>query len=100
MNPACADSTHGLLGESQPIRQIRKQIEKLGRSRSPVLLLGESGTGKEVVARAIHNANPTGNFIPIDCRSLVGPLIESELFPHTRGAFTGAGAAQRGLNGV
>jgi len=88
MNPACVDSSHGLVGESQPVRLIRKQIEKLGRSRSPVLLLGESGTGKEVVARAIHNANPCGNFIPIDCGSLVGPLMESELFGHTRGAFT------------
>jgi transcriptional regulator with PAS, ATPase and Fis domain len=69
----------------------------LGRSRSPVLLLGESGTGKEVVARAIHNANPTGTFIPIDCGSLVGPLMESELFGHTRGAFTGATEVKRGL---
>jgi transcriptional regulator with GAF, ATPase, and Fis domain len=90
MNPACVDSSHGLVGESEPIRQIRKQIERLGRSRSPALLLGESGTDKEVVARAIHNVNPCGNFIPIDCGSLVGPLMESELFGHTRGAFTGA----------
>jgi DNA-binding NtrC family response regulator len=97
MNPACVDSSHGLVGESQPIRLIRKQIEKLSRSRSPVLLLGESGTGKEVVARAIHNANPCGSFIPIDCGSLVGPLMESELFGHTRGAFTGAAEAKRGL---
>ena len=97
MNPACVDSSHGLVGESQPIRQIRKQIERLGRSRSPVLLLGESGTGKEVVARAIHNVNACGNFIPIDCGSLVGPLMESELFGHTRGAFTGAAEAKRGL---
>src|SRR5579862_1117815 len=97
MNPERVDSSHGLVGESQPIRLIRKQIEKLGRSRSPVLLLGESGTGKEVVARAIHNANPCGNFIPIDCGSLVGPLMESELFGHTRGAFTGAAEAKRGL---
>ncbi|MBI2680421.1 MAG: sigma-54-dependent Fis family transcriptional regulator [Candidatus Solibacter usitatus] len=97
MNPACVDSSHGLVGESQPIRQIRKQIEKLGRSRSPALLLGESGTGKEVVARAIHNVNACGNFIPIDCGSLVGPLMESELFGHTRGAFTGAAEAKRGL---
>jgi len=62
-----------------------------------VLLLGESGTGKEVVARAIHSANPAGNFIPIDCGSLVGPLMESELFGHARGSFTGATEAKRGL---
>ena len=97
MGSVCVDSSHGLVGESPPICQIRRQIEKLGRSRSPVLLSGESGTGKEVVARAIHNANPTGNFIPIDCGSLVGPLMESELFGHAKGAFTGAAETKRGL---
>ena len=76
---------------------IRRQIERLANSKSPVLLLGESGTGKEVVARAIYNCNPAGNFIPIDCGSLVGPLMESELFGHTKGAFTGAAEAKRGL---
>jgi len=97
MNSPCADASHSLVGESQQICQIRRHIDKLGRSRSPVLLLGETGTGKEVIARAIHNANPTGHFIPIDCGSLVGPLMESELFGHTRGAFTGAAEAKRGL---
>src|SRR4029077_14002847 len=77
--------------------QIRRYIEKLGRSRSPVLLLGESGTGKEAVARAIHTVTSTVSFIPIDCGALVGPLMESELFGHTRGAFTGAAEAKRGL---
>ena len=97
MNSACADSLHGLVGQSPQICHIRRLIETLGPSRSPVLLLGESGTGKEVVARAIHNANPAGAFIPIDCGSLVGPLMESELFGHTRGAFTGATETKRGL---
>jgi transcriptional regulator with GAF, ATPase, and Fis domain len=97
MGSVCVDSGYGLVGESPPICQIRRQIERLGRSRSPVLLLGESGTGKEVVARAIHNANPAGNFIPIDCGSLVGPLMESELFGHAKGAFTGAAETKRGL---
>lgn len=97
MNSACADSLHSLVGQSPQIGQIRRLIEKLGTSRSPVLLLGESGTGKEVVARAIHNANPAGAFIPIDCGSLVGPLLESELFGHMRGAFTGATETKRGL---
>jgi len=72
-------------------------VEKVSRSRSSVLILGESGTGKEVVARAIHNASISGDFVPIDCGSLVGPLMESELFGHTRGAFTGASDAKRGL---
>jgi DNA-binding NtrC family response regulator len=97
MNSTCADASQGLVGESPQICQIRRHIERLGRSKSPVLLLGESGTGKEVIARAIHNANPAGNFVPIDCGSLVGPLMESELFGHTRGAFTGASDAKRGL---
>jgi DNA-binding NtrC family response regulator len=61
------------------------------------LLLGESGTGKEVVARAIHDANPRGQFVPIDCGSLVGTLMESELFGHAKGAFSGAVDNKRGL---
>ena len=91
------DSPHGFVGQSSQIRTIRGQIERIGTSLSPVLLLGESGTGKEVVARSLHNANPRGAFIPIDCGSLVGPLMESELFGHVKGAFTGAGENKRGL---
>src|ERR1017187_5515578 len=89
--------SHGLVGQSPQICEIRRLIEKLGHSHAPVLLLGESGTGKEVVARAIHDANPAGEFVPIDCGALVGPLGESELFGHTKGAFTGAAEAKRGL---
>lgn len=97
MGSACVDSSHGLVGNSPQICQIRRQIARVSNSRAPVLLLGQSGTGKEVVARSIHNANPTGHFVPIDCGSLVGPLMESELFGHVRGAFTGAAEAKRGL---
>jgi DNA-binding NtrC family response regulator len=89
--------SHGLVGQSPQICEIRRLIEKLGKTRAPVLLLGESGTGKEVVARAIHAANPSGEFVAIDCGALVGPLLESELFGHTKGAFTGASEAKRGL---
>ena len=97
MERAATGSSHGLVGQSPQICEIRRLIEKLGRTRAPVLLLGESGTGKEVVARAIHAANPAGEFVPIDCGALVGPLEESELFGHTKGAFTGAAEAKRGL---
>jgi DNA-binding NtrC family response regulator len=97
MGSVCADASSGLIGESPAICQIRRHIEKLARSRSAVLLLGESGTGKEVIARAIHNGGGQGHFIPIDCGSLVGPLMESELFGHVRGAFTGAVDTKRGL---
>ena len=96
-HPSSEDGSHSLVGQSQPISQIRLLIEKIGRSRSPAVLLGETGVGKEVVARAIHDSNPAGNFVPIDCGSLVGPLMESELFGHTKGAFTGAAEAKRGL---
>jgi transcriptional regulator with PAS, ATPase and Fis domain len=76
---------------------VLKLVDKLGRCRWPVLLLGETGTGKEVVARAIHNVSPVGPFVPIDCSSLVGPLMESELFGHVKGSFTGAVVAKTGL---
>jgi len=72
-------------------------VEKLGRCRWPVLLLGETGTGKEVVARSIHKVQPVGPFVTIDCSSLVGPLMESELFGHVKGAFTGAVVPKTGL---
>jgi DNA-binding NtrC family response regulator len=77
--------------------EIREMIRKVGRSRVSVLIQGESGTGKELVARAIYAARPEGEFVPIDCGSLVPTLIESELFGHERGAFTGAVGSRTGL---
>lgn len=91
------DRACGLVGRSEQIVSIRRLIQKAARNRLPVLLLGESGTGKEVVARAIHSANPRGQFVPIDCGSLVGTLMESELFGHARGAFSGAVENKKGL---
>jgi transcriptional regulator with PAS, ATPase and Fis domain len=79
------------------MRQVQVLIEKLGRSRWPALLLGETGTGKEVVARAIHNVSPVGPFVTIDCSAMVGPLMESELFGHLKGSFTGAVMGKPGL---
>ncbi len=86
-----------MVGQSPRTRQVLQLIQKLGKCRWPALLLGETGTGKEVVARAIHKINPTGPFVTIDCSSMVGPLMESELFGHTKGAFTGAAVAKIGL---
>src|ERR1700757_4865773 len=86
-----------LIGESPQIGTVRRLIHKAARNRLPVLLLGASGTGKEVVARSIHHANPTGAFVPIDCGSLVGTLMESELFGHVKGAFSGATDNKKGL---
>jgi DNA-binding NtrC family response regulator len=76
-------------------------IDKLGQCQWPALLLGETGTGKEVVARAIHSqarmSNAKEPFVTIDCSSMVGPLMESELFGHVKGAFTGAAMSKIGL---
>ncbi|MGP8244565.1 MAG: sigma-54 interaction domain-containing protein [Bryobacteraceae bacterium] len=87
----------GLVGCSPAIEGVRRLIAKAARTRLPVLLLGESGTGKEVVARSIYAANPIGQFVPIDCGSLVGTLMESELFGHAKGSFSGAVADKKGL---
>ncbi|MGA2145119.1 MAG: sigma-54 dependent transcriptional regulator [Bryobacteraceae bacterium] len=87
----------GLVGCSPAIEGVRRMVAKAARNRHPVLLLGETGTGKEVVARSIHAANPVGQFVPIDCGSLVGTLMESELFGHTKGSFSGAVADKKGL---
>jgi DNA-binding NtrC family response regulator len=89
--------THSLVGQSPQIEAVRRLIEKASRNRAPVLLLGETGTGKEVVARAIYNACARGQFVPVDCGALVGTLLESELFGHVRGAFSGAIENKKGL---
>ena len=86
-----------LIGQSPKMRQVLNRIEKLSKTRWPVLIQGETGTGKEVVARAIYGSNATGPFIVVDCSALVGPLMESELFGYTKGAFTGAVAAKLGM---
>ena len=97
MMQAAREVSQGLVGNSPQMAEIRRLIAKTSRNRLPVLLLGETGTGKEVVARAIHEANPQGRFVPIDCGSLVGTLMESELFGHTKGAFSGAVENKKGL---
>jgi len=89
----------GLLGDSPPMVELRRTIEKVGPSDATILVTGESGTGKELVARAIHLASGRAAepFVPVNCGALVGSLLESELFGHVRGAFTGADHAKRGL---
>jgi DNA-binding NtrC family response regulator len=99
--PPADENRHILIGHSARTRHIRRMIERMGKCRWPALLLGETGTGKEVVARAIHAHTRTTNarepFVTIDCSSMVGPLMESELFGHVKGAFTGAASAKVGL---
>jgi DNA-binding NtrC family response regulator len=97
MTHVATGCAHGLVGQSPEVGAVRRLIGKAARNRLPVLLLGESGSGKEVVARAIHQANPRGQFVPIDCGSLVGTLMESELFGHVKGSFSGAAGDKKGL---
>ncbi|MEJ5864858.1 sigma-54 dependent transcriptional regulator [Pseudomonas farsensis] len=83
---------HELLGESRPIRELRKLLGKLAPTESPVLIRGESGTGKELVARTLHRLSQRHDqpFIAINCGAIPEHLIQSELFGHEKGAFTGA----------
>jgi DNA-binding NtrC family response regulator len=83
------------VGASTHIAAVRRLIAKASRNRLPVLLLGESGTGKEVAARGIHGANPRGQFAPIDYGAPAGMMMESELFGHVKGAFSGAAETGR-----
>ncbi|HEV8145275.1 MAG TPA: sigma-54 dependent transcriptional regulator [Bryobacteraceae bacterium] len=86
-----------MLGESAGTCRARLEVEKLANSRWPVLILGETGTGKEVAARSIHLlSGAPGPLVTIDC-SCMGTLLESELFGHVRGAFTGAATSKVGL---
>ncbi len=88
-----------LIGSSPGLREVRKQIELPAPSQATVLILGESGVGKELVARAVHEASPrsAANFTAVDCATLQDTLLESELFGHERGAFTGADQKKEGL---
>ena len=86
-----------MVGESARSKHVLRQIDRVAQGRWPVLVLGETGTGKEITARNIYQRSPVGSFITIDCSSLVGPLLESELFGHARGAFTGAVGQKAGL---
>jgi len=97
--PAPQEDAPRLLGDSRAIRQIRKTIHKLARSQAPVYISGESGTGKELVARLIHDEGPRCDhpFIAINCGAIPEELIESELFGHKKGSFTGAGSEKEGL---
>ncbi|GAB4294046.1 MAG: sigma-54 dependent transcriptional regulator [Desulfuromonadia bacterium] len=87
-----------IIGESTPMLSLFELIEKVAASDSTVLLTGESGTGKELVARAIHELSPrkNRNFVPVNCAAIPDDLLESELFGHIKGSFTGAVANRLG----
>ncbi len=88
-----------MIGQSPEMERLYRMIAKAAQSTHPVLILGESGTGKEMVARSIHYSGPFKDkpYIPVDCGSLVPTLIESELFGHLKGSFTGANQNKEGL---
>src|SRR4051794_24979509 len=88
----------GPSGTSRSIREVCRLISQVAAHESSVLVLGESGTGKEVVARAVHDASPRRNrpFVAVNCGAIPAELLESELFGHEKGAFTGAVATRKG----
>lgn len=87
-----------IVGNSKPIRRVLKQVETVAPTDSTVLILGETGTGKELLARAVHNLSPRHDhtFVRVNCASIPAGLLESELFGHEKGAFTGAITARVG----
>ena len=94
-----ADTFAGIVGQSAAMKRVFDLIERVAPTRASVLVTGETGTGKEVVARAIHDLSPRRQrpWVPVSCSAVPEHLIESELFGHTRGSFTGAVAERRGL---
>lgn len=97
--PAERSALHGLVGASQPMRQLYKEIAAASGGLGAILIAGESGTGKELIARAVHeSAGSLGRpFVPLNCAALPRELIESELFGYGKGAYTGARAEHLGL---
>ncbi len=89
----------GFIGRSEKMEHVFRLVERVAAARSTVLITGESGTGKELVAKAIHEASPRAEnpFVVVNCSNIPSELLESELFGHTKGAFTGAVAARKGL---
>jgi len=96
--PRSPELFRNLVGSSAGVRKVRRLIEQVGKTDATVLLLGESGTGKEVVARNIHyhSQRRYKPFVPVNCGAIPPDLLESELFGHEKGAFTGAISARRG----
>ncbi|WP_448213171.1 sigma-54 dependent transcriptional regulator [Colwellia sp. MEBiC06753] len=97
-SPGHSKLFRSLVGASKPMQQVRFLIEQVAGTAANVLILGESGTGKEVVARNIHNLSERAKapFVPVNCGAIPGELLESELFGHEKGAFTGAISTRKG----
>jgi DNA-binding NtrC family response regulator len=93
------DAQHGLIGDSEAMANVVASIERAAKSSATVLVTGESGTGKELVARAIHyrSRRSSAAFVPVNCAGIPESLLESELFGHVKGAFTGATTTRAGF---
>jgi DNA-binding NtrC family response regulator len=87
----------GVIGRSRAMQELFRQVARVAPSRVPVLITGETGTGKELIARALHRASGLDAFVPVNCGAIPAGLLESELFGHVRGAFTGADRDRVGL---
>jgi len=94
---AGAGAPPGFVGASRSMQDLFRLMARVAHSRHPVVISGESGTGKELVARALHQSSGRGAFIPVNCGALPENLLESELFGHEKGAFTGADRSRAGL---
>ncbi|MEX0970185.1 MAG: sigma-54 dependent transcriptional regulator [Paracoccaceae bacterium] len=96
--PQSADGFHGFLGNSPEMQAIYRMIDRIGRSTASVFITGESGTGKELAAHAIHDCSPRANgpFIALNCGAIPRDLLESEVFGHLKGSFTGAISDKKG----
>ncbi len=96
---ASGSASSRLLGDSPKMQQLRQTIGRVARSQAPVYISGESGVGKELVARTIHEqgSRAVGPFVPVNCGAIPSELMESELFGHKKGSFTGAHADKEGL---
>ena len=92
-------SFDGILGKSQALEKVLEQVQLVGPSKATVLVTGETGTGKELIAQAIHQNSDRsrGPFVPVHCAALPSNLLESELFGHEKGAFTGASTSNKGI---
>ena len=97
-DPTLGDAFHGIVGSSKIMKDIFRFIQRVAASDISVLICGESGTGKDVVAHAIHRQSQRKNnpFVVVNCGAIPENLLESELFGHEKGAFTGAHAQKRG----
>jgi DNA-binding NtrC family response regulator len=93
------EQRYQMVGTSEPLQKLFRDIDRVAPTKANVLITGESGTGKELVSRALHRLSPRrdGSFVKVNCAAMPRELIESELFGHERGAFTGAHGSKRGL---